>query len=73
VAIDAGLAAAAAAVAVSAPGGSIVSILARQPLHGVPLVGVSALGAWLVYLALSALAGVQAARRLTGITFGAQP
>lgn len=72
VAIDAGLAAAAVAVAVSAPGGSIVSILARQPLHGVPLVGVSALGAWLVYLALSALARVQAARRLTGITFGAQ-
>ena len=70
VVIDAGLGAASVAVAASAPAGSIVSILAHQPLHGLPLVAVSALGAWLVYLALSALAGVQAARRLTAVSFG---
>lgn len=73
VVVNVGLAVAAAAVALARPTGSILSILARQPLHGVPLVGVSALAAWLVYLALSGLASVQAARRLTAVTFGAEP
>jgi hypothetical protein len=67
--VNLGLAAAAVAVAVAAPTGSIISILAAQPLHGVPLVVVSALGAWLAYLAVSVLAALQAARKLTGVTF----
>jgi hypothetical protein len=63
------LAASAAGVAAAGTGGSIVSILAAQPGHGVPLVVASAVGAWLTYLAVSVLASVRAARRLTGITF----
>jgi hypothetical protein len=69
VAVNGALAAAAAVVAWSAPSGTLVSILSRQPLHGVPLVAVSALCAWLVYLAVSVLAALQAARSLTGVTF----
>ena len=58
------------AVAWSAPSsGTLVGILAHQPGAGIPLVAVSALGAWLVYLAISVLAALQAARTLTGITF----
>lgn len=71
VVIDAGLALAAAAVAVSGPSGTVVSILAHQPLYGLPLVAASALGARLCYLAVVVLADLQAARRLTGVTFGA--
>ena len=67
--VNLGLAAVAVAVAVAAPTGSIVSILAAQPFHGVPLVLVSAIGAWLTYLVVSVLAALQAARRLTGVTF----
>jgi hypothetical protein len=69
--VDLGLAVAAVAVAVAAPTGSLVSILAAQPLHGVPLVLVSAIGAWLTYLVVSLLAALQAARKLTGVTFRA--
>jgi hypothetical protein len=69
--VDLGLAAAAVAVAVAAPTGSIVSILAAQPLHGLPLALVSAIGAWLVYLVVSVLAQLRAARQLTGVTFRA--
>jgi hypothetical protein len=67
--VNLGLAVAATAVAVAPPTGSIVSILAAQPLHGVPLALVSAIGAWLTYLVVSVLAALQAARRLTGVTF----
>ncbi len=49
--------------------GTIASILSRQPLHGVPLILVSALGAWLTYLAISVMAELQGARRLTAVTF----
>ncbi len=63
------LALAAVAVAVSAPAGDLVTILSGQPARGVPLALVSVLAAWLVYLAVSVLAGLQAARDLTGVTF----
>jgi hypothetical protein len=57
-------------VAWSAPSsGTVVDILSHQPERGVPLAMVSALGAWLVYLAISVLASVRAARSLTGVTF----
>lgn len=66
--IDAGLAAAAAVVALRGPGGSLGHVLAAQPAHGVPLVLASAVLAWLAYLALTDLATLQAARRLTSVT-----
>ena len=70
VVINVALAVSVAAVAWSAPSsGTLVGLLAHQPGHGVPLVAVSALGAWLVYLTISVLAALQAARSLTGITF----
>ncbi len=70
VVVNAGLALAAIAVAGSPPTGTLVAVLAHQPWHGGPLVALSLLGAWLCYLALSVLADLQAARRLTGVTFG---
>ena len=70
VVINVALAVAAAVVAWSAPtSGTLVAVLAHQPGKGIPLVAVSALGAWLVYLAISVLAALQAARSLTGVTF----
>jgi Methylamine utilisation protein MauE len=63
------LALSAVALAVSAPEGTVVTVLAHQPGHGVPLVAVSALAGWLAYLAISVLAGLQAARALAGVTF----
>jgi hypothetical protein len=68
VVVNAGLALSAAAVAVSLPSGTIVSVLGHQPLHGLPLVAVSALGTWLCYLAVAVLADLEAARRLTGVS-----
>ena len=68
--VNLGLAAAAVGVAAATPTGSIVSMLATQPLAGVPLVAASALCTWLIYLALSMLAALQAARRLAGATPG---
>ena len=70
VVINVGLAVAAASVALAGPSGPIVSILARQPGHGVPLLAASAVCAWLAYLAISVLAELQAARRLTAVEFG---
>jgi hypothetical protein len=67
--VNAGLAMSAAAVAISAPTGNIVTNLASQPLHGLPLVAVSAVCGWLTYLAISAMAAVQGARRLTAVSF----
>ena len=69
VVVNIGLALAAASVAVAGPTGSIVSILARQPGHGLPLVVASAVCAWLTYLAISVLAELQAVRRLTAVEF----
>jgi hypothetical protein len=68
VTVNAALAVAAAVVAWTAPSGTLVSVLSHQPLHGVPLVVVSALCAWLAYLVVSVLAALQAARTLTGVT-----
>jgi hypothetical protein len=63
--VDLGLAAACAAVAVRAQSsGSLASVLAHQPLAGVPLLFVSAVGLWLTYLALSVLPALEGARRL---------
>jgi hypothetical protein len=59
------------AITVAAAGtdGSIFSILAHQPWHGLPLVVASAAGAWLTFLTISVLAELRAARRLTAISF----
>ena len=67
--VDGILALSAAAVAWSAPPGTLLTVLSHQPADGIPLVAVSALTGWLVYLAVSVLAGLQAARALTGVTF----
>jgi hypothetical protein len=67
--VDGILALSAAAVAGAAPPGTLLTVLSHQPAGGIPLVAVSALTGWLVYLALSVLAGLQAARALTGVTF----
>jgi hypothetical protein len=67
--VNVGLAAAAGSVACAGLSGSIVSILAGQPGHGLPLVAASAVCAWLAFLALSVLAELQAARRLTAVEF----
>jgi hypothetical protein len=71
VVINLGLAAAAAVVAVDAPpAGSTVSIIAGQPLYGLPFLAVGGLGIWLTFLALSSLAQLQAARRLVASNTG---
>jgi hypothetical protein len=59
------LAGAAAIVALGGPRhGTLAMLLAPQPWAGAPLLFVSAVGLWLTSLALSALAGLTAARRL---------
>lgn len=69
--INSGLAIAGVAVALDAPvGGSTVSILAGQPLYGMPFAAAGALCIWLMFLALSSLSELQAARRLAGSTTG---
>lgn len=60
------LAGAAASVAAGDPGGTLFSELAGQPWAGIPLLFVSAVGAWLTVLALSALGALEGARRLAG-------
>ncbi len=68
-AVDVGLAAAAVAVARGTPAGSMLRVLAHQPAHGLPLVVISALAAWLAYLTVSTLASLQAARQLSSTSF----
>ncbi len=69
--INLGMVIPAVAVAVDAPaGGSTVSIIAAQPLYGLPFLAAGALGIWLTYLALSSLAQLEAARRLVGSATG---
>ena len=63
------LAVSALAMAVAAPSGTLVAVLRAQPADGIPLVVVSGLAGWLVYLAISVLSRVQAARALTAISF----
>jgi hypothetical protein len=68
--INAALAVSAAAVAWSAPtSGTVAGILSHEPGRGIPLVMVSGVAAWLVYLAVSVMASLQAARSLTRVTF----
>jgi hypothetical protein len=69
VVINGGLAVSAGVVALAGPTGSIASVLSAQPIHGVPLVAASALCGWLTYLAITAMARLDAARRLVGISF----
>jgi hypothetical protein len=70
VVVDVALALSAGVVACSAPwSGTIIGILSSQPGRGIPLVAVSALGAWLAYLVISVMAMLRAARSLTGIGF----
>ena len=71
VVIDLVLAAAAASVAAADHTGTLRPLLADQPLHGVPLVALSALAGWLTYLALTLLPRLQATRRL--LSDGARP
>lgn len=68
VVVDLMLAMAAAVVATYAPTeGTVVTALGHQPFAGVPLLAVSAVGAWLTYLTLSMLAALEAARRTAGV------
>ena len=69
--VDLALAIAATAVATAAPAtGTIFTALGRQPFDGLPLLAVSAVGAWLTYLSLSLLAALEAARRNVGVPEG---
>ena len=63
--LDLVFAAAAVVLAVSAPtGGTLGSEMAAQPGAGLPLAFVTVVAAWLSVLAMSALGGLQGARRL---------
>jgi len=66
------LAGSAALVAATVPGEWLTELLAGQPWNGAPLALTSILCAWLVYLALTRLGEVGAARRLLGITRGGE-
>ena len=67
VAVDLVFAFAAVFVAASAPsGGTILTALGHEPLHGAVLLMVSAVGAWLSYLTLSTLGSLEAVRRTVG-------
>jgi len=71
VVINLGLAIAAVAVALDAPvAGSTISVIAGQPLYGVPFLAAGALCIWLTFLALSSLSQLHAARRLVGSATG---
>ncbi len=72
VVVDLALAIAATLVATAAPtDGTIITALAHQPFDGVPLLVVSAVGAWLTYLTLTMLAALEAVRRTVGVAGGA--
>ncbi len=69
VVVDLVFAAVAVVVATSAPsGGTILTALGHQPLHGAALLMVSAVGVWLTYLTLSVLGSLEAARRAAGVS-----
>ena len=70
VVIDLILAASAGAVATGSVAAWLPALLGGQPWHGVPLVLLSLLCAWLAFLALSRLPELGAARRLLGVTRG---
>jgi hypothetical protein len=63
VGIDLVIGGAAIATAVQAPtSGWVMAVLGHQPLHGVPLAALTAVGAGVTYLTLSGLARLQAVR-----------
>jgi Methylamine utilisation protein MauE len=67
VAVDVVFAGAAILVATSAPsGGTILTALGHQPLHGAALLLLAGVGAWLTYLTLSMLGALEVARRTVG-------
>ena len=68
VVVNLGLAGSAAVVAATVPAAWLTTLLSAQPWHGVPLVGLSVLCAWMVFLALTRLAELGAARRRLGLT-----
>ncbi|MGP0031249.1 MAG: MauE/DoxX family redox-associated membrane protein [Acidimicrobiales bacterium] len=68
--INAALAAACAVIAALPPGHPITTVLARQPLSGVPLVLAVAVGTWLVVLVFTSLARLSAVRRTLAATPG---
>jgi uncharacterized protein YjeT (DUF2065 family) len=68
--VNIALAASSAAVAATVNPGWLPTILAAQPWHGVPLVLLSLLCAWLSFLVLSRLAELGAVRRMLGVTRG---
>jgi hypothetical protein len=62
-AIDVVIGAAAVATAVASPSsGWLMTVLAHQPLRGLPLLALTAVGAGVTYLTLSGLAPLQAVR-----------
>ncbi len=65
------LAGSAALVAATVGPTTLPGLLAGQPWHGIPLVLLSLLCAWLLVLTLASLARVEGARRRLGITRGA--
>jgi Methylamine utilisation protein MauE len=68
VVVDLVVALAAVLVATSASStATIGTVLSRQPLHGAPLLVVSAVGAWLTYLTLSMLGTLEAVRRTVNV------
>jgi hypothetical protein len=67
--VNVALAASALAVAAADPASSLWHVLSGEPGHGIPLILASALCAWLVYLSISVLSEVQAARVLTAVSF----
>jgi hypothetical protein len=71
VVMDLLLAGSAALVAATVGPGTLTGVLAGQPWHGIPLVLLSLLCAWLLVLTLGSLARVEGARRRLGITRGA--
>jgi len=70
VVVNLALAVSAAVVAATVNPGWLPALLSGQPGHGVPLVLLSLLCAWLAFLALSRLAELGASRRMLGVTRG---
>ncbi len=70
VVVDLFLAGSAALVAATVRAGTFPGLLADQPWHGMPLVLLSVLCAWLLMLTLASLARVEGARRRLGISRG---
>lgn len=70
VVVNLALAGSAVVVAATVNSSWLPSLLAAQPWHGIPLVLLSSLCAWVSYLTLARLAELGAARRMLGVTRG---